>query len=279
MPSVKPRTNLATVTMPVRLASAKEIERVNDGAVGDISPYNITANTTIEVPQFSILLTRKGANTPKLRSGAKLPVFAQLNKIKASHGNNFKSRRQSLLRDLKFAGIAFTHAKREEDVGDSHLMAAVIGGSHTVMSYRSDHSDDPIRPGTSVRWTLPGEGVENMPGGPPPSLTDVPVKYTGTGDDILAELEPVDPTRMIDDVVDGIAHEAGVQRYIATPGDAVAKQNAYDIAFQNSLVASGNAATRTIIENTIKAYDNLRSREIGTVICDNGRGSIDIRLK
>ena len=113
MPSVKPRTNLATVTMPVRLASAKEIER------DEHSLYNIPTSDKIEVPQFSILLTRK--NTP-IRPGSKtLPVFAQLNKIKASKGSTFQEKRNSLLKELKFAGIAFTHAKRNEDVGDSNL--------------------------------------------------------------------------------------------------------------------------------------------------------------
>lgn len=261
LPHVKPRTNLATVTMPVRLASAKEIERVNDN--GEISPYGVAASSTIEVPQFAILLTRKGPNMPKLRSGSKLPVFSQLNRIKAK-GNNFKARRADLLRNLKFAGIALTHAKREEDVGDSNLMAAVIGGSHTVMSYRHDHNeDDPIRPGTVVRWTLPGHGV----GGSQESLNDVPVKYTGTGNDILPELEPVDESRLFDDVKEYLADEEG---HKTTPDKYLDAYNIKDAQVTGQ---------KTLIEQVLKAYDNLRSREIGTVICDNGRGSIDIRLK
>jgi hypothetical protein len=104
MPSVKPRTNLATVTMPVRLASAKEIERVGEG---DLSPFNVPANPDVEVPQFSILLTRKGPSMPKLRNGAKVPVFAQLNKIKAIGVHpSFKSKRRALLNQLKFNQIA-----------------------------------------------------------------------------------------------------------------------------------------------------------------------------
>lgn len=263
MPHVKPRTNLATVTMPVRLASAKEIERVGDS---EMSLYNVQASSTVEVPQFSILLTRKGPTMPKLRSGAKLPVFAQLNKIKAM-GVTFKARRRHLLTDLKFAGIAFTHAKREEDVGDSNLMAAVIGGSHTVMSYRSDHSDEPIRPGTTVRWTLPGEGVADVMS----SLTDVPVRYTGTGDDILPELEPVDPSKMLAEIIADAFVIEELKTSNTFPSDGNISMHVDGIL--------ANPAQRKTYENIITAYDNMRSREIGTVICDNGRGSIDIRLK
>jgi hypothetical protein len=264
MPSVKPRTNLATVTMPVRLASAKEIERVGEG--GDLSPFNVPANPDVEVPQFSILLTRKGPSMPKLRNGAKLPVFAQLNKIKAIGVHpSFKSKRRALLNQLKFAGIAFTHAKRVDDVGDSNLMAAVIGGSHTVMSYRSDHSDDPLRPGTTVRWTLPGEGFQGD------SLNTVPVQYQGTGHDILAELEPVDPSKCLEEVITEVFCLQESKAGHAIPEDAAIA------AHVRNVLADANR--RALFDHIIEACDNLRAREIGTVISDNGRGSIDIRLK
>ena len=232
MPSVKPRTNLATVTMPVRLASAKEIER------DEFSPYNVPTSDKIEVPQFSILLTRK--NTP-IRPGSKtIPVFAQLNKIKASVGGTFDEKRRSLLNELKFAGIAFTHAKRNEDVGDSNLFAAVIGGSHTVMSYNSMHNEDtPLRPGATVRWTLPNltkpADVANT--------KEVPVRYQNTGDDVFAELEEVKPGDYIDEI------------------------------------HASYAIDKVHIEAVLRYYESIREREIGTVIGDNGRGTIDIRLK
>lgn len=232
MPSVKPRTNLATVTMPVRLASAKEIEREEH------SLYNVPSSDKIEVPQFSILLTRK--NTP-IRPGSKtLPVFAQLNKIKASSGETFAQKRNSLLKELKFAGIAFTHAKRNEDVGDSNLFASVIGGSHTVMSYNSKHDEDtPLRPGTTVRWTLPGAKDDTTI----KNISDVPVRYQNTGDDIFAELEEV------------------------TPGDYVTE------------IHDHCGGSEEDIKAILVCYESIREREIGTVIGDNGRGSIDIRLK
>ena len=248
LPPVTARTNLATVTYPVTIASRsqKQIAGTPDEML-----YNVQDNAKETIEQFSILLTRKGTH---LKHGGKhLPVFSRVNKIKGGAGANKKERRQTLMNELKFAGIAFTGAEEGNGDGTPSMLASVIGGSHTVMSYRSDwDKSEPLRAGTVVRWTLP-EFNDNLP------YTNVPVKFHGASSNgVFALLEAVEP------------------------GTTAAQIHNDMIADWNAAPTSNRPlATPTLqqIQRVLKYNAMLQEREIGTVIQDNGNGSIDIRLK
>ena len=238
LPPVTARTNLATVTYPVTIASRSQKQVTGDAAE---TLYDVQDNAKETIDQFSILLTRKGTH---LKHGGKhLPVFSRVNKIKAPTATTKKQMRQRLMNELKFAGIAFTGAEEGNGDGTPSMLASVIGGSHTVMSYRSDYdtAKEPLRAGTVVRWTLPEfDDTEMSP------YTNVPVKFHGASSNgVFALLEAVEPAKIAREVENAIA-EAGV------PGS---------------------------IDNILKYNALLQEREIGTVIQDNGNGSIDIRLK
>ena len=70
--------------------------------------------------------------------------------------------RTALQKELKFAGIAFTGVEEGFGDGAPRMIASVIGGSHTVMSYNYKHSSTPLRPGATVRWTLPRLRIDQV---------------------------------------------------------------------------------------------------------------------
>jgi hypothetical protein len=239
LPPVTARTNLATVTYPVTIASRSQ-KQVTESDTETLYKVQDNAKETIE--QFSILLTRKGTH---LKHGGKhLPVFSRVNKIKAPTATTKKQMRQKLMNELKFAGIAFTGAEEGNGDGTPSMLASVIGGSHTVMSYRSDYykEKEPLRAGTVVRWTLPEfSETDTSP------YTDAPVKFHGASSNgVFALLEAVEPENA----------EAEVRQAITDAG-----------------------ITTPTFGDALKYSALLREREIGTVIQDNGNGSIDIRLK
>ena len=250
LPPVTARTNLATVTYPVTIASRSQKQVTGDP---DEMLYNVQDNAKETIDQFSILLTRKGTH---LKHGGKhLPVFSRVNKIKGGAGANKKEKRRTLMNELKFAGIAFTGAEEGNGDGTPSMLASVIGGSHTVMSYRSDYNDakEPLRAGTVVRWTLP-----EFSDGNDTAYTDAPVKFHGASSNgVFALLEAVEPATTADQI------------YNQMEADRAAAPNPKPVATplleQIRLVLKYNAL--------------LQEREIGTVIQDNGNGSIDIRLK
>lgn len=240
LPPVTARTNLATVTYPVIIASRSQKMTTEDDA--DML-YKIADNAKETIDQFSILLTRK--DTHLQHGGKHLPVFSRLNKIKGGSGATKKAIRQNLMKNLKFAGIAFTGAEAGNGDGTPSMLASVIGGSHTVMSYRSDYSmiKEPLRAGTVVRWTLPE--VDNS------VYTEVPVKFHGASSNgVFALLEEVKPE--------------------------TSAQEIHALMTEDGVVG---APSVNIIEQVLKYNAQLQEREIGTVIQDNGSGSIDIRLK
>ena len=257
MPPVTARTNLATVTYPVVIAS--DSQRQLATATGD-TIYNVEGPNSID--QFSILLTRKDTS---LRNGAKhIPVFSRLNKIRCKSGPSKKMMRTALMKELRFAGVAFTGAETGNGDGTPSMLASVIGGSHTVMSYRSDHSQEPIRPGTMVRWTLP-EVDENA------ACVQPPVKYHGaSGKGVFAELEPVTPETSMTAVLDEILTGDGATEF---KKHINCKCNGQPCAA--STCKEGQNAVRAVL----RAYASIQEREIGVVIQDSGKGSIDIRLK
>ena len=250
LPPVTARTNLATVTYPVTIASRSQKQVTGDA---DEMLYNVQDNAKETIDQFSILLTRKGTH---LKHGGKhLPVFSRVNKIKGGAGATKKERRRTLMNELKFAGIAFTGAEEGNGDGTPSMLASVIGGSHTVMSYRSDYNaaKEPLRAGTVVRWTLPEFDDRD-----PSPYTDAPVKFHGASSNgVFALLEAVEPATTADQIYDQMEADraaAPIPKPVATP-----------LLEQIRLVLKYNAL--------------LQEREIGTVIQDNGNGSIDIRLK
>ena len=255
LPPVTARTNLATVTYPVTIASRSQKQVTGDAAE---TLYDVQDNAKETIDQFSILLTRKGTH---LKHGGKhLPVFSRVNKIKAPTATTKKQMRQRLMNELKFAGIAFTGAEEGNGDGTPSMLASVIGGSHTVMSYRSDYdtAKEPLRAGTVVRWTLPefNDG-DNLP------YTDAPVKFHGASSNgVFALLEAVKPE---------------------TTAGQIHAQMQYDMDEDMKVNPHNATVLRPVpielIERVLKYNAMLQEREIGTVIQDNGNGSIDIRLK
>lgn len=232
---ITPRQNLATVTYPVSLATDGQVNRSDTGGL-----YNIPTHNRID--QYAILLTRKDQH---LRPGSKrIGVFSRLNKIacKDSRAVSKEQKRSALLKELRFAGIAHSGVSEEfASDGSPGQIAAIIGGSHTVMSYRHDHAHTPMHPGTRVRWTLPAVEDRTNP-------TKPPVTYLGdcsTG--VFAELEEIDESNTAREVL--------------------------------AELGGGTSVNLTDITKIIKILNEMNEREIGTVICDNNQGSVDIRLK
>ena len=246
LPPVTARTNLATVTYPVIIASRSQ-KMTTD--IEDEMLYKIADNAKETIDQFSILLTRK--DTHLQHGGKHLPVFSRLNKIKGGAGTGRIEKRRDLMKNLKFAGIAFTGAEAGNGDGTPSMLASVIGGSHTVMSYRSDYNSikEPLRAGTVVRWTLPEVVDTSAPNGS--VCTEVPVKFHGASSNgVFALLEEVKPETSAQEIHDLMTDD----RVTGAPSEAV-------------------------IQLVLKYNAQLQEREIGTVIQDNGSGSIDIRLK
>lgn len=219
MPPVTARTNLATVTYPVVLA--KTPQRV--GKLGNPAFEFPCANA---IDQFAILLTRK--DTPQKAGMKHIPVFCRLNYIKYDGDPIKKKTHHDMMKQFKFAGIAYTGAADGNGDGTPSMFASVIGGSHTVMTKHCEHDGHRFTPGDTVRWTLP----KNLTG-------ERPVTYHGdSGTGVFVELEPVN----YDDDL----------KYLTDAG-------------------YGGEVHKEMAE--------LRQREIGVIINDNGRGSVDIRLK
>ena len=259
LPPITARTNLATVTYPVTLASSAQME-ISDKT--DETVYYSDAPHAID--QFSILLTRK--NQP-IRPGTKhLACFSRLNRLKVKNaaGKRNKQRREMLMKELRFAGIAFTGVEAGNGDGTPNMIASVIGGSHTVMSYNVKHTE-PIQPGTMVRWTLP-EVVDDAS----PMMT-VPVTFHGASSKgVFAELEAVTPETSSIAIANMIA-------------ELDAKEQAEIKKHIGCTCADGSFPLCKEVQNCIKTIlelnSRLQEREIGIVINDNGKGSIDLRLK
>lgn len=264
LPPVTARTNLATVTYPVVIAT--DTQKLVGTSASDMI-WNIDAGKPV-IDQFSILLTRK--STPIRDATKHIPVFSRLNKIKSEKnfkGNATKKQiRSALLKELRFAGIAFTGAESDMGRGTPSMLASVIGGSHTVMSYNNDHNSQPINPGTMVRWTLPKVNNDN-------EVTVPPVTYHGaSGKGVFAELEPVNEKTSTEAILDLIAEDC----------DSMTDDEKQD--FKNLFGCDCKDAPkcetmRKKIEQILKYNSMLQEREIGIVIHDNAKGSIDIRLK
>ena len=254
LPPVTARTNLATVTYPVIIASRSQ-KMTTD--IEDEMLYKIADNAKETIDQFSILLTRK--DTHLQHGGKHLPVFSRLNKIKGGAGATKIAKRRDLMKNLKFAGIAFTGAEAGNGDGTPSMLASVIGGSHTVMSYRSDYSiKEPLRAGTVVRWTLPKVDDGTLNGA---AYTEVPVKFHGASSNgVFALLEEVKPETSAAEI------------------HALMTEDLLAAAAATGVVAAA-ALSVTTIQKVLMYNAQLQEREIGTVIQDNGNGSIDIRLK
>lgn len=267
-PPVTGRTNLATVTYPVILATdAQRVVTENkDEMLWDVHSPKPT------IDQFSILLTRK--NLP-LRQGSKhLPVFSRLNKIKAPKYTDRKKMRIALQNQLKFAGIAFTGVEEGYGDGAPRMIASVIGGSHTVMSYNNQHTQTPLRPGSMVRWTLPKVN-DDAPGNSTGPVVHPPVVYHGaSGSGVFAELEEVTPESTLAAIYDNLDD--------MSPEEKIKWKN-FQTNVDNCPCESPGKCRCThftwVINYLLKQIQAVNEREIGVVIQDNGKGSIDIRLK
>lgn len=259
LPPVTGRTNLASVTYPVILATEPQ-RGVGKGNENDVL-YEVPVPEKAAIDQFSILLTRKDS---PIRS-KHLPVFSRLNmiKCKSAKGVTEKKKLRTILEnELKFAGIAFTGVEEGNGDGAPRMIASVIGGSHTVMSYNVTH-DTPLRPGSLVRWTLPKVPKHSNP--------VPPIRYHGaSGRSVFAELEEVNPqttaemmTNILENECLGREETQKIKTEIGCPCDP------------------GSVCPKTLktIKAVLKLNAMLQEREIGTVIHDNGQGSVDIRLK
>jgi hypothetical protein len=259
LPPVTGRTNLASVTYPVILATETQrcVGKGNENGV----LYEVPVPEKAAIDQFSILLTRKDS---PIRS-KHLPVFSRLNMIKCKKSTNEKDRRKLrtiLENELKFAGIAFTGVEEGNGDGAPRMIASVIGGSHTVMSYNVNH-ETPLRPGSLVRWTLPKVTEHSNP--------VPPVRYHGaSGRSVFAELEEVNPETTAEMMTNILENEC-------LGADATKEfKNALDCTCP--LKESCEKCLKKI-KAVLKLNAMLQEREIGTVIHDNGQGSVDIRLK
>ena len=265
-PPVTGRTNLATVTYPVILATdAQRVVTENkDEMLWDVHSPKPT------IDQFSILLTRK--NLP-LRQGSKhLPVFSRLNKIKAPKNTDRKKMRIALQNQLKFAGIAFTGVEEGYGDGAPRMIASVIGGSHTVMSYNNQHTQTPLRPGSMVRWTLPKVN-DDAPGNSTGPVVHPPVVYHGaSGSGVFAELEEVTPESTL----------AAIKENLSSISEEEKREwEKFKIDAQTCTCQNPGTCNHFTwaINYLLKQIQAVNEREIGVVIQDNGKGSIDIRLK
>ena len=262
-PPVTGRTNLATVTYPVILATDTQrgVSKNNREIIWDVpSPKPV-------IDQFSILLTKK--NLP-LRQGSKhLPVFSRLNNMKSSHtSGNKKKMRTALQKELKFAGIAFTGVEEGFGDGAPRMIASVIGGSHTVMSYNYKHSATPLRPGATVRWTLP-----RLPANNDNVVTNPPVLYHGaSGSGVFAELEEVTPESTLDAIHENLEEISPTE----TAKWKTFRDDMKKCHCPTPLSCEHFTGSISYLLDQIQA---VNEREIGVVIQDNGKGSIDIRLK
>lgn len=262
-PPVTGRTNLATVTYPVILATDTQrgVSKENSEIIWDVpSPKPV-------IDQFAILLTKK--NLP-LRQGSKhLPVFSRLNNMKCSHSSRDKKKmRTALQKELKFAGIAFTGVEEGFGDGAPRMIASVIGGSHTVMSYNYKHSPTPLRPGATVRWTLP-----RLPDDNSNVVTNPPVLYHGaSGSGVFAELEEVTPESTLKAIKENLedASMAELKKW------SDFKNHLESCDCKTPLTCNHFTGSISYLLDQIQA---VNEREIGVVIQDNGKGSIDIRLK
>jgi hypothetical protein len=262
-PPVTGRTNLATVTYPVILATDSQRGQTTDATE---MLWNVP-NSKPVIDQFSILLTRK--NLPLRQGSRHLPVFSRLNQMKCCGKNmkpndtkSKKKMRVALQKDLKFAGIAFTGVEDGNGDGAPKMIASVIGGSHTVMSYRNNHSNTPLRPGSTVRWTLPKVDEQMTAANVPP------VRFHGaSGNGVFAELEEVTPE----------STENAIQEIFSVNDENVdkLKQNIFKCTTEEQFKTHSTA----IISELLQIIQSVQEREIGVVIQDNGKGSIDIRLK
>jgi len=259
LPPVTGRTNLASVTYPVILAT--ETQRVVGKGNENGVLYEVPVPEKAAIDQFSILLTRKDS---PIRS-KHLPVFSRLNMIKCKNTKSAtekKKLRTILENELKFAGIAFTGVEEGNGDGAPRMIASVIGGSHTVMSYNVNH-ETPLRPGSLVRWTLPKVTEHSNP--------VPPVRYHGaSGRSVFAELEEVNPETTAEMMTNILENEC--------LGAAATKE------FKNALECTcppKESCEKCLkkIKAVLKLNAMLQEREIGTVIHDNGQGSVDIRLK
>lgn len=259
LPPVTGRTNLATVTYPVILAT--ETQRgVGKGNESDVL-YHVPVPEKAAIDQFSILLTRKDS---PIRS-KHLPVFSRLNMLKCKNSKSVtekKKIRAILENELKFAGIAFTGVEEGNGDGAPRMIASVIGGSHTVMSYNVTH-DTPLRPGSLVRWTLPKVNEQSNP--------VPPVVYHGaSGKGVFAELEEVNPHTTAEEIYN-ILNQSSL-------GDTETKRFLDDLGCKCT-PGIIDPELKKKIKAVLKLNAILQEREIGTVIHDNGQGSVDIRLK
>lgn len=261
-PPVTGRTNLATVTYPVILAT--DSQRGQTTEANEIL-WNVP-NSKPVIDQFSILLTRK--NLPLRQGSRHLPVFSRLNQMKccgktidSTDTKSKKKMRVALQKELKFAGIAFTGVEDGNGDGAPKMIASVIGGSHTVMSYRNNHSNTPLRPGSTVRWTLPTVDEQMTAANVPP------VRFHGaSGNGVFAELEEVTPDTT----------QKAIQEIMDFDGENVVKLKQKIIACTADNFHEHSTA---IIKELLQIIQSVQEREIGVVIQDNGKGSIDIRLK
>jgi hypothetical protein len=263
MPPVTGRTNLATVTYPVILAT--EAQRNATDNVDDMI-WNVDGGPPC-INQYSILLTYRDVH---LRPGTtRLPVFDKLNKIGVKRQSSIHTDRQvmrhSLMKSLKFAGIAFTGVEEGYGNGAPRQIASVIGGSHTVMSYNNLHSDTPMRPGSMVRWTLP---LINSAQKEKAVLVSPLAHFGACSKGVFAELEEVKPSTNAQDIGDLICN--------STDAKILRLKEELNCKCEDGVPCPKLLG---ILTNIMEVYAEVQEREIGTIIQDNGKGSIDIRLK
>ena len=273
----KPNESLQTqaaINYAVKCATAsqKEIGKNDNDTI-----FNVP-NVAEEIDQHAILLTRKIKPGTIAPSFTHLGTFTRLNMLKdKSPGNSYDARRHELMNDLSFAGVAFVNVSKENatKTGAIGMFASQHGGTTTVRSMNADHvRDRKFLPGTVVRWTLPRNPNPDDAAGValPHGWKNPPIEWSMKACEkaIFAELEEVKPINVLQDVYVQYLMNGDSKLTV----DAAITQ--YDAAIK-PLSATFNDIQ--LAKNIITAYIQLESRIVGTVVSDDGQGSISMRLR
>ena len=261
----------AAINYAVKCATASQ---KGLGKSDDDTIFNVP-NVADEIDQHAILLTRKMKAGTVAPAFTHLGTFTRLNMLKDANpevtaSNSYDVRRHELMNDLSFAGVAFVNVSKENatKTGAIGMFASQHGGTTTVRSMNAVHvRDKKFLPGTVVRWTLPRN--PNLDETTPTGWKNPPIEWSMKACEkaIFAELEEVTPTNVLQDVYVQYLMNANTGYTVNT---AIAEYNTYLIT---------NLPEIQRVKDIITAYIQLESRIVGTVVSDDGQGSISMRLR
>lgn len=261
----------AAINYAVKCATASQ---KGLGKSDDDTIFNVP-NVAEEIDQHAILLTRKIKDGTIAPSFTHLGTFTRLNMLKdcskdPGTGKTYDVRRHELMNDLSFAGVAFVNVSKENatKTGAIGMFASQHGGTTTVRSMNAVHvRDKKFLPGNVVRWTLPRN--PNPDESTPTGWKNPPIEWSMKACEraIFAELEEVTPTNVLQDVY---------IQYLMNTNSGMTPNNAYT---QYDSDLKTNKHDIKLVKDIITAYIQLESRIVGTVVSDDGQGSISMRLR